>query len=144
DIATASWFWILSNRLSVDSAVSYDKAHLTDVNHAHALLFDSKPTQYAVKQDVGYQSNGGQKFEAGYFLRRISQDGERNRVDRSTQTLVTTDKFSANAWQPGAYVQHTVTGLKSRLAFTYGTRVDHLSFTGQNVWMPRASLAFSA
>ena len=46
-------------------------------------------------------------------------------------------------WQPGAYLQHTVTGLSSRLAFTWGGRFEHLDLTGQNIWMPRGSLAIS-
>ena len=33
--------------------------------------------------------------------------------------------------------------MNSRLAFTYSGRFERLSLTGQNIWMPRASAAFS-
>jgi outer membrane receptor protein involved in Fe transport len=56
---------------------------------------------------------------------------------------VTTDLFSGSSWQPGAYLQHTVTGKNSRIALTYGGRFDRFSATGQNVWMPRASVSLS-
>ena len=144
NVSTASWLWILSNRLTLDSAVSYDDALLKNVNHDQRLLFNSRPKQFALKQDLAYQTASGRKLEGGYFARRLEQDGERLWFDRSNRTFVTTDKFSQEAWQPGAYAQHTLTGLGSRLAFTYGARVDRFGFTGQNVWMPRASVSFSA
>ena len=64
-------------------------------------------------------------------------------MDYASQQFVTSDSFSMSGWQPGAYVQDTITGWNSRLAFTYGGRFDRFTVTGQNVWMPRASVAFS-
>src|SRR5262249_45055930 len=61
----------------------------------------------------------------------------------SSQQFRQTDLFSEAMWQPGAYWQHIITGLKSRLAFTWGGRFEHLDFTGQNIWMARGSLAIS-
>jgi len=142
-VGTANWLWILSNRLTLDSAVSYDNALLKNVNHDQRLLFRSAPRQFAFKQDAAYQPTPSNKLEAGYFARRLAQDGQRGRVNRATQQFVTTDSFAASSWQPGAYVQHTITGLNSRFAMTYGARFDRFGLTGQSVWMPRASVAFS-
>src|SRR4029078_9077426 len=77
------------------------------------------------------------------LVRRLSQTTNRFRFQLSSQQFRSTDLFSGSMWQPGAYVQHTVTALNSRLAFTWGGRFEHLDFTGQNVWMPRGSLAMS-
>ena len=142
-VMTGDWFWIISNRFTLHSVVNYDNAVLTNVNHDQQLLFRSSPRQFAFKQDAAYQAGPWNKIEAGYFARRLTNDGERRRADYSTRQFVTTDFFSASSWQPGAYIQHSVTRLNSRLAFTYGGRFDRFGFTGQNVWMPRVSAAFS-
>jgi hypothetical protein len=142
-IAIANWFWVLSNRFTLDSSASYDDAILKNVNHDRSLLFRSNPKQFAFKQDAAYQLGSSSTIAVGYFARRLDQDGERRRFQFSSKRFVTSDSFSKQAWQPGAYAQHTVTGLDSRLAFTYGARLDRLDITSQNVWMPRASLAFS-
>jgi hypothetical protein len=142
-VTTGSWFWIVSNRFTVDSTVSHDAASLENVNHELQLLFQSKPRQVAFKQDLAYQPGSTHKFEGGYSGRRLAQDGVRRRFDRLSRNFVTTDAFSDDAWQPGAYAQHTMTASNARVAFTYGVRVDRLSFTRQNVWMPRTSVAFS-
>jgi hypothetical protein len=142
-IATGSWLWVLSNRLTLESAASYDRAVLENVNHDNQLLFRSTPTQFAFKQDGALQANAANKFEWGYVARLLRQDGERRRFQFATQQIVASDSFSASSWQPGAYGQHTITAAQSRLAFTYGGRFDRLSVTGQDVFMPRASVAFS-
>jgi len=142
-IGTARWFWIVSNRFTLDSAVSYDKAVLKTVNHDSRPLFRSAPKQLAFKQDAAYQPTTSNKIEAGYFARRLSQEFRRGRFDYGTGQFVITDLLSASAWQPGAYVQHTITALNSRLALTYGGRFDRFGETSQDVWMPRASVAFS-
>src|SRR5262249_30942530 len=128
--------------LTIDSTVSHDTAILQNVNHDRLLLFRSTAHQFAFKQDVAYQSTR-HKVEVGYFARRLDQDGNRTRVEFSSGRLVTTDQFSRTSWQPGAYLQDTVTGWKSRLGLTFGGRFDRLSITGESVWMPRASLALS-
>jgi len=143
DVGIADWLWIITNRFTLDSAVSYDRALLKNVNHNQALLFRATPRQFAFKQDAAYQFDSHNKLEAGYFARDLAREGERRRWQVSTQQFVTTDLFSASTWQPGAYVQHTITASNSRAAFTYGGRFDRLSLTGQNVLMPRASAAFS-
>jgi outer membrane receptor protein involved in Fe transport len=146
-IATGTWLWIVSNRFTVDSAVSYDRAVLKNINHDRQLLYRSTPRQFAVKQDSVYQINNAYKVEGGYFARHLAQDGERRRFQFGTRQFVTSDSFSAgssaSSWQPGAYVQNTITAANSRIAFTYGLRFDRLNLTGQNVWMPRASASFS-
>jgi len=143
-IGTARWFWIASNRITLDSAASYDSALLKNVSHEDRLLFRSAPVQIAFKQDIAYQPSATSKIEAGYFARHLSQEGFRGRVRYDSGRFVTTDSFERSAWQPGAYVQDTITALNSRFAMTYGARADHYTATGQNVWMPRASVAFSA
>jgi hypothetical protein len=142
-VATATWLWILSPRLTLDSAISYDRASLNNINHDRQVLFHSLAKQHAVKQDAVFQVRSSHKLETGYFIRRLAQDGERVRFNFESQQFVPTDRFGAAAWQPGAYVQDTITGGSSRLALTYGARVDHLSWTRQTVWMPRASAALS-
>jgi outer membrane receptor protein involved in Fe transport len=143
NIGTGSWLWIISNRLTLDSAVSYDAAELKNINHDRQLLFRSTPKQFAFKQDAAYQLNASNRIEGGYFARHLDQDGERRKFQRATSQFVINDSFAASSWQPGAYVQHTATGANSRIAVTYGGRFDRLSFTGQNLWMPRASASFS-
>jgi hypothetical protein len=143
NIATLNWFWIISNRFTLDSKLNYDSARLENVNHDLQLLFRSTPKQFAFKQDASWQRDASNKLEAGYFARRLSQDSERSRFQFATQQFVTADSFSQFAWQPGAYAQHTITRADSRFAFTYGGRFDRLSVTGQSVWMPRASVASS-
>jgi hypothetical protein len=142
-VGIADWLWILSNNFTLDSAISYDNALLKNVNHDRALLFHSDLKQLAIKQDAAYQPRASNRIETGYFIRRLSQETERRRFQFSSQQFRRSDLFSASAWQPAAYVQHTVTGLNSRLAFTYGVRFERLNLTGQNIWMPRASAAFS-
>jgi outer membrane receptor for ferrienterochelin and colicin len=142
NIATAKWFWIVSNHFTLDSTISHDSTVLKNINHSNQLLFDTTPRQLTFKQDAAYLGPR-HKIEAGYSARRLDQDGNRARVEFSTGQLVTTDQFSKLSWQPGAYIQDTVTGLKSRLTVTWGGRFDRLSLTGENVWMPRGSLAYS-
>jgi len=143
NIATGSWFWIVSNRFTLDSALNYDGAALKNINHDGQLLFQSRPKQLALKQDAAYQLNTSNRIEAGYFARRLAHSGERRRLQFASGQFVTTDSFSSSSWQPGAYVQHSVTGANSRLAITYGGRFDGWLLTGQDVWMPRASASFS-
>jgi outer membrane receptor protein involved in Fe transport len=142
-VVTGSWFWIVSNRFTVDSAASYDSSELENINHGEELLFDSRSRQLAFKQDAAFQISTSQKLEAGYWARRIDESVERRRFQDSSAQFVNTDVFSATAWQPGLYVQDTITAMDARLALTVGGRLDRLSVTGQNVLMPRASLAFS-
>jgi hypothetical protein len=142
-IVTANWLWVISGHLTLDSAVNHDHSELKNVNHDNQLLFRSTPTQFAFKQDVAYQPNVAHKIEAGYSARRLEQNAERRRFQFSSQQFRTTDLFTAAGWQPGGYAQHTLTGANSRFAFTYGARFDSFAVTGQDVWMPRASLAFS-
>jgi outer membrane receptor protein involved in Fe transport len=142
-IGTVNWLWVISNRFTLDSAASYDSAVLKNVNHDSRLIFRSAPTQFGFKQDAAWQPTSSNKLEAGYFARNLRQEGERGKFRYDSLQFVTTDSFSASAWQPGAYVQDTITGLDSRLAVTFGGRVDRFSRTGQNVWMPRASIAYS-
>jgi outer membrane receptor for ferrienterochelin and colicin len=141
-IAIANWLWVLSGRLTLDSAISYDNALLKNVNHDRELLFRSVSTQVAFKQDMAYHS-GRSKIEAGYLARRLNESTERWRFQFASQRFVTSDRFAASEWQPGAYAQQSITAMNSRLAFTYGGRFDRFTLTGQNVWMPRASLAYS-
>src|SRR5207244_2273837 len=42
-VATGDWLWIISNRFTLDSAVSYDHAILKNVNHDQQVLFRSTP-----------------------------------------------------------------------------------------------------
>jgi Carboxypeptidase regulatory-like domain/TonB-dependent Receptor Plug Domain len=146
-ITTGTWLWILSNRLTLDSAVSYDRAVLKNINHDRQLLYRSSPRQFAFKQDAVYHFTSSNKVEGGYSARHLAQDGERRHFQFATRQFVTTDSISASSfassWQPGAYAQNTITGANSRVAFTYGARFDRLSLTGQNVWMPRAGVSFS-
>jgi hypothetical protein len=141
-IGIAKWLWVLSGRLTLDSGFSYDDTLLKNVNHDRELLFRSASTQLAFKQDVAYQA-ARSKLETGYSARRLSESVERRRFQFASQRFVTSDRLSVSGWQPGAYAQHSVTALKSRLAFTYGGRFDRFTLTGQNVWMPRASIAYS-
>jgi Carboxypeptidase regulatory-like domain/TonB-dependent Receptor Plug Domain len=142
-VGIADWLWIVSNNLTLDSAVSYDNVRLNNANHDHALLFNSDLEQVGIKQDLAYQPSVSNKIESGYLVRRLSQNTNRRRFQSSSQQFRQTDSFSGSMWQPGVYVQHTATGLNSRLAFTWGGRFEHLDLTGQNIWMPRGSLAFS-
>jgi hypothetical protein len=73
-VATGSWFWIISNRFTLDSAVSFDKAVLRNVNHDNQLLYRSTPRQGAFKQDASYQPSASNKVEGGYFARHLMQD----------------------------------------------------------------------
>jgi CarboxypepD_reg-like domain/TonB-dependent Receptor Plug Domain len=142
-VGIADWLWIVKNNLTLESAVSYDNAQLTNVNHDHAFLFDSDLKQVGIKQDLAYQPNVANRIESGYLVRRLSQTTNRRRFQFSSQQFRQTDLFSGAMWQPGAYMQHTITGLNSRVAFTWGGRFEHLDLTGQNIWMPRGSLAIS-
>ncbi len=143
-VVVGTWLWVASNRLTIDSAVSYDNAVLHNVNHDGAVLFHSNPKQLTLKQDIAYQPISTNKIEAGYSLRRLLQNTERRRFQFSSQRFVTSDLFSESSWQPAAYVQDTVTAFGSRLTLTYGARFERLGLTGQNVWMPRTSAALAA
>jgi hypothetical protein len=142
-VATATWLWVLTPRLTLNSAASYDRAFLRNINHDGQVLFRSLAKQQAVKQDAVYQLRSSHRLEGGYFVRRLAQDGERVRFSFESQRFVTTDGFAAASWQPGAYLQDTIIGCNTLLALTYGARADNISGTGQNVWMQRASAAFS-
>jgi CarboxypepD_reg-like domain len=142
-IGTAKWFWIVTNRFTLDSTVNFDSTLLKNVNHDKQLLFDSRPRQFAFKQDAGWQPNTANKIEFGYFARRLDEVDTRRRFEFASQNFVASDLVSASAWQPGEYVQHTITLPSSKLSFTYGGRMDRFTATKQNVWMPRASVAWS-
>ena len=88
------------------------------MNHDHALLFDSDLKQVGIKQDLAYQPNVANRIESGYLVRRLSQTTNRRRFQFSSQQFRQTDLFSGAMWQPSAYLQHIITGLNSRVAFT--------------------------
>jgi len=142
-IAHLDWRWIPSARAFVDSSVSHFTSYANNLNRDLQPLFESDFRQEAVRQDASFQITPGNRIEGGYLARRIDQEGTRRRFNLATALYRTTDSFDASAWQPGGYVQDTLTLWDSRFAMTVGSRWDHFSVTGQTVWMPRVNFALS-
>lgn len=142
-IALVDWRWIPSPRLILNSAISFTSSYANNINSDRETLFESDFRQLGLKNDASFQAIPGNRVEAGYFARKLEHTGLRRRFNFTTLQFRTTDSLDAGAWQPGAYVQDTVTAWDSRLSLTYGVRFDRLDATGQNIWMPRVNMAVS-
>ena len=142
-IGQAEWRWIPSAKVVVDSSVSYTKSYSNNVNRDKEVLFESDYRQAAIRQDASVQWRGWNRFEAGYLARNLDQTGQRRRFNNTTRQFRTTDSLDASTWQPGGYLQDTVTMFDSHLSLTYGARFDRFQATGQTVWLPRVNMAFS-
>jgi hypothetical protein len=142
-IAQGDWRWIPNARVVLDSSVSYTTANARNVNPDNVPLFDSEYRQTGIRQDASLQMLPGNRIEAGYLARKLDHSLQRRRYNFTTGEFRTTDAFDETSWQPGAYLQNSITTWNSRLYMTYGVRFDRFSRTGQNIWMPRINAAVS-
>jgi hypothetical protein len=116
-----------------------------NTNRGDELLFRSAAWQSGLRGDLTLKLGQRHSLESGLLLRRLQEDGAAFFAEgpATTRPVYLYDRPS---WQPGGYLQDTLSLFGDRLKLTLGARFDAWSITGQELFLPRASasLALSA
>ena len=143
DVVQAAWQYTPSAAALLRTAFNYThQTDRTDLNHI-ALLGRSEAREFASRHDTSISLGPHDTLEAGAEARETRQDyGSYYRWDvvnwQPSQTLAPVGRFLARDWRSGAYLQNAWNAFGGRLLLNAGGRFDRLSFTGQDVWSPRA------
>jgi hypothetical protein len=143
DIMSLQWRWLPSGSTLLQSQAYLARDEGENINSSNELLFRQQGKQPAFRMDLSQEIGPHNIFEVGLLDRRMEEQSLKRSFDSRLNRFVTTASFFDHTWQPGGYVQDTWTLLSGKLALTAGMRVDHLEFTGQNVWLPRAGLSLA-
>jgi hypothetical protein len=147
DVVQAAWQYTPSASALLRSAVNYTRqTDLTDLNHL-AVLGRSEAREAAARHDTSISFGPHDTLEIGAEARRTRQDyGSYYRWDvvdwAPALTFAPVGRFVDHDWRYGAYLQNTWTAAGGRLLLNAGGRFDRLSYTGQDVWSPRAGASF--
>jgi hypothetical protein len=147
DVAGVSWQWTPRPSALLRTAVSFDReSGRNQLNQADLLR--STTEDYAVRHDAAIQLTPHFALDAGVEARRTQEDYVSHNAWDVTMgmpqvTPFPLAQFRTAAWRYGAYIQNVWSAKGGRLMVTAGGRFDHLSYTGQNAWSPRASISFA-
>ncbi len=142
-IFSLNWRWSPSEKSWLQSLAYSTHEAPKNINRDGEVLFDSHVRHVGIRQDAAYQAGRDHKLEGGFFVRNLSEEVLQRRFDFGLGRFRERRQYDVQAWQPGGYIQDTWSPLPNRLSLTVGGRFDRFTATGENVWLPRASLTLA-
>jgi hypothetical protein len=142
DLATLQWRWLSSPRSWLETVAFFSRETGRNRNLDGTDSFRSASSQWGLRADAT-RILGPHRLEAGFLLRRLSEDAVERAFDRRRGSYHLTESYDARSAQEGAHVQDTWTGLRNRLTLTVGARLDAFEETGEARVLPRASLTWA-
>jgi hypothetical protein len=137
-IVNGAWRWLPSARASLLTRLYLDRETGRRRNRGNELLGERRSRHVGARSDLAVDL-GGHHVSAGVFARRLAEANHERDFDDMPRTVL---DYSSVAAQPSAYVQDEWR-LHRRLTVTLGGRVEHLSATGETLWLPRAQAALA-
>ena len=140
-LTSLGWNWVLSPTSLLHTQLAYVQEKAWNHDQQNQTPFESRSRDVSAQQELGLQLPGGHFISAGWNVRRGNETLTSNYYDLYFTDFLVSAHYSKPAWYSSAYMQDTWQIIPGRLQLTVGGRTEHFTPTGQNLWMPRASLA---
>ncbi len=126
----------------------YERDAVNGQNSIGDALLRSTQQSTGFRHDEVFQLSDTGSIEAGAEAVRTGQRAVQWRAwdpveEIAASRLSTVANYDAQAWRSGGYAQCNMAAFRGSLRATAGGRFDHFSFTGETVWLPRASLSWA-
>lgn len=113
-----------------------------NTNRDDAFLEDGNRTQFGVRSDLAVLTHKLHRLETGIYVRSINVDSLSQRFF-FFGGLLDFGSYKEHGTEQGYYAQDTWSSERLGLSLTGGGRVEHSGVTGETVFSPRGSLAWS-
>ena len=141
-LVNARWRYTPGARLALTASAYATRETGRNSNRGQEQLFRSNAWQTGLRGDATLKL-GAHALEGGLLLRRMSEDSAALVADGPATPLRAVYAYDQPSWQPGGYLQDTLSLLGEKLRVTLGGRFDSWSVTGDTVFLPRASAVLS-
>ncbi len=140
------WNWILSPTTLLHTQLSFVQQKAWNHNQQNAIPFESRSHDATAQQELGVQLPAHHFLTAGWNVHRAHEVFDDNYYDLYLADSLLTNfpiatTYRRSAWYSSAYLQDAWQIIPGRLQLNFGGRAEHFTPTGQNLWMPRASVA---
>jgi outer membrane receptor for ferrienterochelin and colicin len=142
-LVSGRWRYTPGARLSLTANAYATRETGRNSNRGQEALFRANAWQTGLRGDATLKLGGAHTLEGGVLLRRLLEDSDALVADGLSTPLRSVYAYDRPAWQPGAYLQDTLSLFGEKLRVTLGGRFDHWSATGDAVFLPRASAVWS-
>ena len=139
----AHWTYTPNSQLFWQTRFFGLRTNFRNTNNEDIKLLDGKRTQYGVRSDVNYSPRGGHRIETGVYIRSLNEKSVSEFLNFFTGRLDSFTNFNHQGNEESFYAQDTWSSERRGLTVTGGGRVEHSSSTGETLFSPRGSFAWS-
>jgi len=139
--AYLGWNWVISPSALLHTQLSYVQQKAWNHDQQNQTPFQSRSHEASAQQELGVQLPAGHFVTAGWNVRRGYENLANDYYDLYFTDFLISAHYSRFAWYSSAYLQDNWQIIPGRLQLNLGGRTEHFTSTGENLWMPRASLA---
>jgi outer membrane cobalamin receptor len=134
------WNWTLNPSALLHTQVSFVQQKAWNHDQENQIPFQSRSHDISAQLELGVQA-AGHFLTAGWTVRRDDENLANDYYDLQFPDFLISAHYDRSAWHSSAYLQDSWQIIPGRLQLNLGGRTEHFTVTGQNLWMPRASLA---
>lgn len=135
------WNWGITPSALLHSQLSYVQQQAWNHDRDNQIPFQSHSHDYSAQQELEIQLPAGHLVGVGWTVRRGYEDLADHYYDLYYTDFFVSANYRHSAWYSSAYLQDSWQLIPGRLQLNFGGRTEHFTQTGQNLWMPRASVA---
>ena len=137
------WNYTPNPQLFAQTRVFFLRTNFKNTNRNDTTLQDGVRTQYGVRSDFSFTPNRRHRIDAGLYIRSLNVDSFDQFFDFFSGTLRNRGSFNESGTEQAYYVQDTWTSERLGLSLTGGGRLEHSGTTGETLFSPRGSVAWS-
>jgi outer membrane receptor for ferrienterochelin and colicin len=141
-LASARWRYTPGARTSLAWSAYATRETGRNTNREAEVLSRSEAWQGGLRGDIVLKLGARHTLEGGLLFRRLREDSAAFFAEGPATTRPVYE-YDRPSWQPGAYLQDSLSLFGEKLKLTLGGRFDAWSVTGQEVFLPRASATLS-
>ncbi len=139
----AAWNWEIGPSTLLHSEVSFVQTKAWNHDWQNQIPFESRAVDSSAQQEFRAQLPARHFITLGWGGRRGEENLRTNYYDLVYQNFLISAAYRRSAWFTSAYLQDNWQIIPGKLRLDLGGRVENFTSTGQNLWMPRASMALS-
>jgi outer membrane receptor for ferrienterochelin and colicin len=138
----AHWSYTPDSQLFWQTRFFGLRTNFKNTNNENIELLAGKRTQYGVRSDINF-NRGRHRLETGVYVRSLSERSASEDINFITGKLQEFIQFNHQGTEGSLYAQDTWSSERHGLSLSGGGRVEHSSSTGETLFSPRGSLAWS-
>ncbi len=139
----AHWTYTPDSRVFWQTRFFGLRTNFKNTNNEDIRLLDGNRTQYGVRSDVNFATKGGHRIETGIYIRSLKEKSVSEFFNFLTGRFDEFTQLNHQGSEESLYAQDTWSSETLRLSLTGGGRVEHSNSTGETLFSPRGSLAWS-